>query len=140
MNTAEKLKLITADIREKLPRLMKLEEGCIIKDTFDKEKFKIVKDFGYALGLLSLESDVVTKVAKSDLSIEKIIGKEPMLTDVLEWLDNDYYSHFEIIDGKGAIVDYSCEETIIYYIDLSKPYLKDWSEEVIDYLYEFVKK
>lgn len=97
------LEELTADIREKLPRLKELP----------------------------------------------IIGLDPMLNDVLEW-HSKYYSknsHFEVFNivmnnekhPAGVFLDYSEEDTARFIWDLSKPYLKDQSPELINFLHGLIK-
>ncbi len=142
MTHEEKLQAVTADIRKQLPRLMKLEKGCLLR-------MKISNIIGEIIGVGSKENYIVLGedevipdyYLKKNLYIYKIIGKEPMLTDVLEWLN--------ILNVKAEITDrgmlYAIKKDnipmrdyISVKIDLSKPYLKDQSEELINFLYKFL--
>lgn len=113
------LEQLTADIWEKLPRLIYEDEF----ELFDESN-------GYR-------------------HTEKLLIPEPpMLNDVLEWLtilnldnitvefsnqefciakDNSQVDHYDDDDFEGVIWD------------LSKPYLKDQSPELIDFLHSLIK-
>lgn len=104
------LEELTADIREKLPRLTKSK--------------RILNDGQY---------------------LDLTISDKPMLNDVLEWLSIkgdtvDYYG----FDSAGnylwfnhALNKYSTNPTVKW--DLSKPYLKDQSPELITFLQSLIK-
>ncbi|WP_018675753.1 hypothetical protein [Riemerella columbina] len=166
MTTAEKLQAITADIREKLPRMMELEEGCILKyPIFNRAKTEIISDYeakiinvfgGGQIADTGDYDDLECFMYSDDSWVERknltednyeVIGKEPMLTDVLEWVYkvSDLASKSKELqvsfDGYFCVYDHAWEKVEICKIcwDLSKPYLKDQSEEVIDFLYQFVK-
>ncbi|AZB23609.1 hypothetical protein EG339_02715 [Chryseobacterium bernardetii] len=109
----KELEELTREIREKLPRL------------------KEVKKQSYIGGC-----NIMTLSA-------------PMLNDVLEW-HSKYYcknSHFEVLnivinDEKhpaGVFIDYSEEYTARFIWDLSKPFLKDQSPELIKFLHSLIK-
>ncbi len=109
MTHEQKLNAITADIREKLPRLMELGEVIWISD----------------------ENEIVPKC--------KIIGKEPMLNDVLEWGKPKIYRFKPEISGSELVFEHYYDDTGKWVDrlswDLTKPYLKDQSEELINFLY-----
>nr|DAG72853.1 MAG TPA: hypothetical protein [Caudoviricetes sp.] len=106
----KELEELTAEIREKLPRLV--------------EKYT-VEYWGEVTEL-----------------------KDPMLNDVLEWHSKFYAknSHFEVFNivmnnekhPAGVFIDYSEEDTARYIWDLSKPYLKDQSPELIKFLHGLI--
>ncbi len=137
MKTEEKLKAVTEDIRSKLPRLMKLEKGCWIKQ--DENIGLIVQDCTNACFVWATNSLTMNYWFKSHLSNKcKIIGKEPTILDCLEWINKigkqatiTWKSYFKsnIIDNRGL------PEIVAFKIDLSKPYLKDQSEKLINFLY-----
>ncbi|MDY3328164.1 hypothetical protein PG299_10100 [Riemerella anatipestifer] len=105
MTTQEKLKIITDNIRQKLPRLMELEEGCLVEGKFNHSKnlelWKVLGKETDGLNeiypIICKTKDTISGVFKSnnrfilshifpEINTEfKIIGKEPMLNDVLEW-------------------------------------------------------
>ncbi len=140
MTHEEKLKAVTEDIRRELPELMKLEKGCILK--YDDDFIEICKKlpktskyndnfyqgFSYDdnCGHWFYENQI------EDLGY-KIIGKEPMLNDVIDWfyLKGIYFS-FSMYNSQIK------KEHIKW--DFSKPYLKDQSEEFINFLYELLEK
>jgi len=96
------LERVTADIREKLPRMSKIEVPHILGVYWESPK--------------------------------------PMLNDVLEWLHNKYETYRRhTIDTYGHLninyrYSYGDEVVQMSSWDLSKPYLKDQSNELIDYL------
>ncbi|MGH1520564.1 hypothetical protein [Chryseobacterium sp. JK1] len=109
------LEELTADIREKLPRLR-------------------------------IELNVTFK--RSTQRVDDYFFKSPMLNDVLEW-HSKYYSknsHFEVFNvvmnnekhSAGVFLDYSEEDTGRFIWDLSKPYLKDQSPELIEFLHGLI--
>ncbi len=129
MTHEEKLKEITKDLRSKLPRLTNIEKGCFIRrnytrvleinSVFDKinsQVFYAVDEFG----------DKVT-LTRSD--IKEVIGKEPILNDVLEWLF--VKEEFDVSMFLTNYFDKDCW-------DFSKPYLKDQSEAHINLLYDLL--
>ena len=66
-----------------------------------------------------------------------LLGKNIMLNDVLKWHSSngrDKYSHFEISKGEAYFSIYDGEETESIIWDLSKPYLKDQSKELLEWL------
>lgn len=67
----------------------------------------------------------------------KLLGKAIMLNDVLKWHSyngRDKYSHFEISKGEAYFSIYDGEEAESIIWDLSKPLLKDQSQELISWL------
>lgn len=157
MTTQEKLKIITNDIRQKLPRLMELEEGCLVSvkhNDFISYEAKVIETGGggqiadtgcYDDSYIFLNShfEGYEQRHADDEDIE-IIGKEPMMTDVLEWLSLVGKDFIYSFSAKGEIYGYSklMDLSLIVEgtkIDLAKPYLKDQSKEVIDFLYNFIE-
>jgi hypothetical protein len=66
-----------------------------------------------------------------------LLGKNIMLNDVLKWHSSngrDKYSHFEISKGEAYFSIYDGEETESLVWDLSKPFLKDQSNELLEWL------
>lgn len=147
MTHSEKLQELTADIREKLPRLMELKEGCrIIRGTGMSRELCIYLGQDHILKQYHLFGSLSFAFSTYDLGAYKIIGTEPMLNDVLEWLwiiknvDETYYieEHGEIYYRwhRGNDVSHNyCGDW-----DLSKPYLRDQSEELIDFFHNLIKK
>ncbi len=139
MKTKEqKLKAVTDDIRAKLPRLMELSDGCefISEDI----KYQVILDL--EKWVLTFDGNNIDKIHCDYIkdTRSKIIGKEPMLNDVLEWLEliqpkSSWSSYAITMDGR--LIDVFAEITICK-IDLSKPYLKDQSEKLINFLYELL--
>lgn len=127
MTNYEKLK---QKIQEAVPSLMELSEGCIIEN-YKGYKFKVLSsviensedDYIVYLGADLLPNTIyVEQLAKRKI---KIIGKEPMLNDVLKWM---------IITTEPCL---QFEQDVINFIsiwDLLKPFLKDQDQELIDWL------
>ncbi|AZA91142.1 Uncharacterised protein [Chryseobacterium nakagawai] len=133
------LEELTADIREKLPRLMELEVGCIVE--WDNWSGTVLND-GNPLHILWKNSGGIVTYFKDEMSLfSKVIGKDPMLNDVLEFIDNDEVSMYT--DGVFSHVLnglYYDENSEMIKWDLSKPYLKDQSPELIKFLHGLIKK
>lgn len=130
------LKELTEKIRKAIPRLMELGDGCVIKYGTETEWIVSKKEdeFVYIISYISISARKM--IHQKDEKIE-IIGHEPMLNDVLEYHSKDgkdKYSHFEVSNGKAYFSIYDGEETESLVWDLTKPYLKDQSKELIEYL------
>lgn len=135
--------ILKQKIQQALPRLMELTDGCVFKYlpnkviglTFDAKIFNVsgggqiadtgdysdvyVDFFSYYDGAETLIIDEVENF--------EILGCDPMLNDVLEWVKNS--STLDIFNEHIVL------NSILKKWDLSKPYLKDQSEELIDYLF-----
>ncbi len=134
----EKLKAVTEDIRSKLPRLMQLEKGCWINTKYGKAK--IISKINHYLTCLDVDS-VITEYSErylNNIKGFKIIGKEPMLNDVMQSLRKSHCGRF-IFLTEGTIIDDDLEyDRYVSEWDLSKPYLYQQSEELINFLYELL--
>ncbi len=145
MKTKEqKLQAVVADIRAKLPRLMELEKGCKISTVYSRihEVVDEHKDL-VKINLLSEKTDYTSMLEKyvieDNNSPYKIIGKEPMLNDVLEWIEKGKSANTFNINSRGAIfMEFSATSGYCGMWDLSKPYLHQQSEELINFLYELL--
>jgi|688.fasta_scaffold81681_7 hypothetical protein len=146
MNELEQL---TEEIKKELPRLMELTDGCIIKtphwnifiQMYEKNKYDDYYIFGSSI--FNDNYDKICSVANIYKEFSKetsIIGHPILLSDVLEWLKGinteihsiNKYGLFHDRNWNGA-KDLKCAW------DLSKPYLKDQSQELIDYLHSLIK-
>ncbi len=156
----KELEELTREIREKLPRLNELSEGCIVDFKDMTVKFKVTHVFrdlfqnNYYLSSPVYYGDPeprgrhVFKYNEQDFISEyslsegikygdvKIIGKEPMLNDVLEWLLVKSQSDFEPAD-KRYLTHFLAFKLSEW--DLSKPFLKDQSPELIKFLHSLIK-
>ncbi|MEE3723966.1 hypothetical protein V2H21_01115 [Riemerella anatipestifer] len=153
MTTQEKLKIITDNIRQKLPRLMELEEGCLICNKNTSKILKILHTIPYKKGENIETHYAIYNEKYLCLSIVlnvdnyTIIGKEPMLNDVLEWLQllpnllERNEDLFLYIEGIFCIYDSGWNKFNYTKVcwDLTKHYLKDQSKEVIDFLYNLIE-
>ncbi len=145
MNKGQKLKIVTDDIRAKLPRLMELEKGCLIKNTYGK--YKIINKKNNYFDCVDIVGTVTSYSEKYLRKIKgfEIIGKEPMLNDVLEWLRGKNHAYWGYrMNSAGELTAYDFYKrkwsTPIDFWDFSKPYLKDQSEKLINFLYELIKE
>lgn len=131
MNNLEKL---TADIRNKIPRLMELTEGCEYR--YEDQTYKVDGIYRkFQNGYLSVGGEILFRDEYD------IIGHDPMLNDVLEWLGLNYSYNF-FIDSIGQICNYN--QGLSGWIikgkwELKSPYLKDQSSDLIDYLVALIK-
>ena len=147
------LEELTADIREKLPRLKELENGqkivFLVADIPNSIYTGDIEIIGETATLLTNGGVDIGGYEYNSRKHFEIIGKDPMLNDVLEWHAKyvSNYSHFEVHDriGKnnkgpiGVFLYYGEDEgTQFYNWDLSKPYLKDQSAELIKFLHGLI--
>ncbi len=144
----EKLRAVTEDIRSKLPRLKELEKGCLLKynDDFIEICKKMPKtskfndNFYQGFSHDDICGHWFYENQIEDLGYE-IIGKEPMLNDVLEWFNKKEFK--TELTGQGLLYavigkDHPMKKAISCRVDLSKPYLHQQSEELITFLYELL--
>ena len=125
------LQQLESKIRQALPRLQELSDGCKI-DYYENI---------YTIGVdctLGLNNQIEVDENMTIFSDEyDIIGHNIYLSDVLEWQSTNgrgKYSHFEVSKGEGYFCIYDGEESDSVLWDLSKPLLKDQPKEVIEYL------
>jgi hypothetical protein len=143
-----KLEQLTEEIKKAVPRLMELTDGCIIKiphwniftQKYEKNKYDDYCVFGSSI--FNDNYDKICSVANIYKEFSKetsIIGHEPLLSDVLEWLKGlDIELHS--INKYGLFHDrkWNCAKDLKCAWDLSEPYLKDQSNELIDYLHSLI--
>ncbi len=132
----EKLQAITADIREKLPRLKEISKGDFVKGNLI---------IGLSLDVYLVYSYIKEKVYEVPISemSEIFEGKEPMLNDVLKWLSRkgkNAFWEFKV-NCLGDLFEFDFEEYKFQKLagikwDLSKSFLKDQDQYLIDFLYE----
>lgn len=154
----EKLEILEKEIRKVLPRLLELSMGCKLwKDGYFYTYIgKLIPEIDvrytnpYHLHHFYSEEFIKDKketflyaIGDNKFKNYKIIGHDILLSDVLEWLKelelSDKIGTFEIgftPMGRFAIKQ---KETIVFW-DLSKPYLKDQSEKLIEFLYNLIEK
>ena len=130
----QKLNELTTEIRKAIPRLMELSDGCVIENEY-KTKYKIYyneKRYYNVFNDESVSNSIMKPLSKS----YTIIGHEPLLNDVLEWLkikseiafgvnDKRLYDHFKV----WKLNDW----------DLSKSKLSEQSEQLINFLHYLIK-
>lgn len=153
MTTQQKLHAVETAIRKALPRLMEPTEGCLVifrNVKNKKQSGKILYNFGQDFYRIFCKNESDEYLRRRN-EVE-ILGHDILLSDVLEWLrlfNNDYclwdgmllklvgasnyYAEFETINEK------TFDENTIK-LDLSKPYLKDQSEELINFLYNLIEQ
>lgn len=134
------MKELENKIREALPRLQKIEKGCIFTD-----KNKIIKY--EVLGFSSDGKLTATYFNKFKISwnynVDKfrtkfeIVGKPIMLNDVLE-----YINHFFTIDENASNIiklfntgeKVGVKKTVLDNWNLESPFLVDQNEDTINFL------
>lgn len=123
------LQKLEADIRQKLPRLMEAKAGLKLSHGLEIV-FDDSDGFCYAY---DAETDKVKLYKASDLVADfHVIGHDPRLNDVLEWLGIEY-----MINGNGALCKWSDDECRYIPQDkcnLSEPLLKNQDQSEINYL------
>lgn len=133
-----KLNELTDAIRKAIPRLMELSEGCeIISKIVDYfNNIEIESNFIIGKNAEFDGEDIVIGEYCYGLINFTIIGHEPLLNDVLEWLkikseivfgfnDKRLYDHFKV----WKLNDW----------DLSKSKLSDQSEQLINFLHGLIQ-
>lgn len=131
MIAKEQLHAVETAIRKAIPRLLEPTEGC--KLNFKKKYFlesvegQVIKNYNKYVLVYSKEYDDTFLRAIEHC---EIFGHDILLSDVLEWLKT-------ISIGGG--IDTEKLHKILYYWDLSKPRLTDQSEELMNFLYNFIK-
>lgn len=142
MTTQEKLHAVETAIRQALPRLLELTEGCYFIDkTFGNRKVKFLHKCQRDDKEYILDEDGI--VCWYDYYDKEIIGHDILLSDVLEWLKELELSNeidtFNIgYSEMGQFV--ILYDSKYYFWNLSKPYLKDQSEDFIEFLYNLIEK
>lgn len=123
-------------MRRLLPRLTNLEEGCVVKANHriyriinveqleNDKKFSLLNLDGYYSGYF-LESKLPETF--------QVIGKSPMLNDVLEWVKRLFEYNTDKYEAIKAIL-------FKYDWDFLEIYLKDQNHAIIDQLYEYYKE
>ncbi|WP_079242627.1 hypothetical protein [Chryseobacterium indologenes] len=148
----KELEELTREIREKLPRLKELSEGCHFSMETESGfhfKYKVLQVYGggqiadtgdYDDVYLDISSDYdgIEEQCYLDVIERKaeIIGKEPMLNDVLLW-----FKESDMKDGINMMHELVWSHTakeIINHWNLSNPYLKDQSPELINFLHGLI--
>ena len=123
----EKLNELKVEMRNAIPRLMELSEGCEIK-TQSGTKYKIYLEEESFYNCFN--EKVVTTSMTKPLSTHSytIIGHEPLLNDVLEYFLE--YTSLDFNTRQMADILASC--------DLSKSKLSDQSPELINFLHDLI--
>ena len=134
----KELEELTREIREKLPRLKELTNGCLI-ETADK-----IFEINNLIHEVCDEDQIFDRFIDSWIFSDEytIIGKEPMLNDVLEWIAISGFLPVEFYPtAKGDELGILFNEypTNPLFWKLSNPYLKDQCPELISFLHSFVK-
>ena len=136
----EKIEMLSIAIRNDIPKLMELKNGCKVITHTNENIITIGVNSFY----ISSDNVIIDELAPSDSKNKyrkikkKIIGADPMLNDVLQWFllipcnveinISEKTNHICLILN-GNQID----------IDLTKSYLKDWNENTINLLYNYVK-
>lgn len=154
MTKQEKLQAVETAIRKGLPRLMQPTEGCRILEKEYNEIYRIHKINKINFVLYSEDGAGHKLVNKILQPHYKILGHDILISDVLEWFGNKgkkrQYSYsvlnlsndtlnVNLVTQISDLEHYAFDEVWDKFeIDLSKPRLKDQSEELIDSLYRFL--
>lgn len=127
-------------IRQALPELMELSEGCIVQsDIHGKgivKNVRTVNDIDYVKISYNY---IINEFYRSEFTI---IGVPPNLLHLLRWLGEEgVHSDFSIMTnrlnfGRGVMLEYGVSS---FTLDLSKPLLSQQSEEVIEELVKLLK-
>lgn len=132
--------LLKDKIQNTIPRLKEFTNGCKIysphwnmfKQKFESDQFDeyyIFNGFVY-----NDDNEKFCKVSEieNDFRLDKCkFGTDPILSDVLEWLKG-LHTEIHSINKYGHFHDRVWNG--VYSWDLSKPYLQEQSQELIDYL------
>lgn len=137
----KELEELTQEIREKLPRLTELTEGQRLLTLVSDEPNDIYEGAYETIGIGAylLENGNI-EIGSYEYEIGKafeVVGKEPMLNDVLEWLQVKSQSDFEQGD-KRYLTHFLAFKLSEW--DLSTPYLKDQSPNLIKFLHGLIEK
>lgn len=133
-------------IRKNIPRLMELREGCVIEYFRGSRAYncKVVETFPSYFNAY-FDGEIESIDFELSENTFQIIGHDIMLNDVLEWLDDNKKDYG--FNGEGYFYKEKRNEGLagkeLYNFvqwDLSKPYLKDQSEELIKFLYNIIKE
>lgn len=120
-----KLTAVENEIRKVIPRLMELREGCKLELPIYNSKNELIETIKSSIGqdfhIISENEIGYAGYYYEDIDFD-VIGHDVMLNDVLEWNELE----------RGL--------TIITMWNLSTPYLKDQSEELIDFLFNLIEK
>lgn len=142
----KELEELTREIREKLPRLMELSEGQTLKSLIADPANDICKDSYYTVGY---HEDYSCKIENEHIEIGgyiyivnrdfEIIGKEPMINDVFEFLwcliAENHNNSYKITLAINTILHKSYKHCW----NFDSPYLKDQSPELIKFLHSLIK-
>lgn len=149
MTKQEKLNAVEKAIREALPRLTEPTEGCrILEHGEPLEQYAVILaqrlEDKYLIYIPYNSDNPCEEIDQKELSENyEILGHDILLSDVLEWLKELELSNeidtFNIgYSEMGQFV--ILYDSKYYFWNLSKPYLKDQSEEFIEFLYNLIEK
>lgn len=137
------LEELTRDIREKLPRLMELSEGCVFCYPTSKDiNYIVTQEEIEMISFNRVETFSQPRVEYKSVIRETrlIIGKEPMLNDVMQYLwklvEEDHENQDEILFGIGCLTN--AYDNFCW--NFKNPYLKDQSPELIAFLHGLIEK
>lgn len=138
MTKIEKLEKLKSEMRKVCPNLMDLSDGCYLKKPHSFGDWLYVVYNNYIMDYFD-GTQILCSVTQFDkhFTDEMIIGKEPMLNDVLYFL-RGFDCKIHSINKNGMFHDNKWN--LVCHWDLSKPYLQDQDEKVINVIYdEFIK-
>lgn len=150
MTYEQKIEILSNEIRKALPYMMELSEGCIVEYFSNATRYRVNGIDNSSKKRTTLYcSDLSTQYKQSSTftynsNYYEIVGHEPMLNDVLAWLINFDYKYFEdtvYLSHTLGQCGFTSESISFYYPwNLEKPYLKEQSEELINFLYSLIKQ
>lgn len=145
-----KLQILEKQIRKDLPRLTELRKGCkfIYKDE-NRFEYEIVQEYHLSVKYFKAVCDKNHTIDINEKTDDiKIIGHDILLSDVLEWLEETRpNSNLTIELNRVSSIRKGYSMTLFIQFDdldcdwyLSKPYLKDQNEELIEFLYDLIEE
>jgi len=137
----EKLNELTTEIRKSIPRLMELSDGCEIISKIEDYFNNIEIESNFIIGKnaeFDGEDIVIGEYCYGTINFT-IIGHEPLLNNVLQWLNT--FFEYEVFINQQGFIGYQDSSYIGHheFWDLSKSKLSDQSEDLINYLHDLIK-
>jgi len=146
MTHEKKIQALSNEIRKALPYLMEIEVGQIFNSSYygniiatkvNKLKINIAN-----VEIFDIYGFDINEGLPRSLVYPKectLIGYEPKLNDVLAWMKSIDRNIYTLISVDGYFYD-NWTNLIDISWNLEKPYLKDQSAELIDFLYSLIEK
>lgn len=148
----QKIEIVENAIRKALPRTKKLSKGCKILFDLNEVHTDVVGEIigidDANVAIVITEDLAQRRVSLKNFDEQKIIGHDILLSDVLEWLEETRpNSNLTIELNRVSSIRKGYSMTLFIQFDdldcdwyLSKPYLKDQNEELIEFLYDLIEE